>query len=228
MFFLPFTFIAINSHAQSIRGIAVLVKGGYIFAPEAGKTLDQIPPATTKTFSNLFYCGGVEYYLRLNKFIVGMEGMIAQQSQALINDQFYVPRITYGHLKIGYLIRDSKNFMFYPSISSGLSRMALIRNYKLNNENTFRLMTPSFDIGINADYVFSQRQDANKKFSGVMMAFKAGYRFSPGSKSWRDNKNILDGLPTFVNQGFYITIGVGFGYFVQKVKHIKYQKKFFD
>jgi len=221
---------ATTLQAQSIRGIAVLVKGGYLYQPGAGKALDQIPPPPVNqgTFKNLFYWEGAEFYLRFSRMIVGMDAVMGQQSQVQVNDLFYEPRVTYGHLNLGYLIKDSKKFMFYPSIGFGVSRMSLIRNYKLNNEKTISLNSSSFDFAMNADYVFSERPDANKKYSGAMLSLKVGYRFSPADYHWRDDKNILNEFPNYSNQGVYVTIGFGYGYFVQKVKHIKYQKKFFD
>ena len=66
--------------AQS-KGIAVFLRGGYIYAHDAKEVLKQIAPYEISGFTNNFALLGIESYYRNNKWIFGLEASMGAQKE---------------------------------------------------------------------------------------------------------------------------------------------------
>ena len=85
-----------------------------------------------------------------------------------------------------------------------------------NRQNKY-LYRPSFDIGLNADYLLSKSSASDRRFGGLLLGLQAGYHISQQSSSWRDNENNrLPNLPAYSNKGYYVTLAIGGGGFSRK------------
>ena len=85
-----------------------------------------------------------------------------------------------------------------------------------NGQNKY-LYRPSFDVGLNADYLLSKSRTTDRRFGGVMLGLRAGYHISQESSGWRnDDNDQLSNLPAYTNKGYYVTLATGGGRFVKK------------
>jgi hypothetical protein len=79
------------------------------------------------------------------------------------------------------------------------------------------LITPSLDISINEDFLIGKVDPHEKRYGGIILGLRAGYRTSFSSNAWMDgNWNKLDNMPSYTNNSFYLSISVGSGGFAGK------------
>ena len=79
------------------------------------------------------------------------------------------------------------------------------------------LFSPSFDLGLNGDVLSAKESKKQKQAGGLIIGFRAGYRFSPKSDNWKDDKgNKITNFPSYRNNAFYITLIAAGGYFINK------------
>ena len=73
----------------------------------------------------------------------------------------------------------------------------------------------SVDLGINADFIFKKIPNPQ----GVVLmisGLRAGYRLSVKNKVWRDfDGNKLDNMPSYAQNGFYVSLAIGYGIFIK-------------
>ena len=210
----------LDASAQT-KGIAVFLRGGYTYAPGAKKILAEIAPYEISGFTSNFTLLGLEGYYRTNKWIMGLEGTVGTQAD-YSKDQYHAqPYIGAAHFRLGSILYEGKQWWLYPSVGAGTSVTTLSVNEKLINKSgkimNLNLYSPSFDLGINADLLTSKESRQQKKAGGLIIGFRAGYRFSPESDNWKDDKgNKITNLPSYRNNAFYITLIAAGGYFINK------------
>ena len=88
---------------------------------------------------------------------------------------------------------------------------------KKDQQNSM-IFRPSFDVGINADFLINKSTTKDQRFGGLLLGLRAGYHLSSPGNDWRNdsNWNQISNLPTYTNQGFYAMLTIGGGGFVKK------------
>lgn len=216
LFTLIFT---VSLSAQSIKGGAGFLKLGYANMSKAGSTLDKIAPEGIKGFTNDFVTIGAEGYYRHNCFIFALDcNMGAQKAIKPVNsgaEAFYGA----GLLKIGMVVSQEDNYWIYPSIGAGSSFLVMTTydkvGSKTENISNKALFNPTFDFGLNADFLLNKTPESGK-FGSWILGVRTGYRASFENSNWRDTDgNKINGLPAYANNGFYVSLTIGGGGFVR-------------
>ena len=203
------------------KGIGVFLRGGYTYAPDAENILAEIAPYDITGFTNNFFLMGLEGYYRHGKLIMGLEGTLGTQekySKDKYQAQAYVGA---AHLRFGAIIHETNQAWFYPSFGAGTSVTTLSIDEKISGNSNqlmnLNLFTPSFDLGFNADVLTTKESKKQKKAGGLVIGFRTGYRFSPQSDNWKDDKgNKMTNYPSYHNNAFYVTLIAAGGYFINK------------
>jgi hypothetical protein len=223
LLFTAFLLLCTNTvSAQRVRGGAGFFKGGYSYAPGSGNTFNKIAPAGINGFTNNYALIGGEGYYKGKNIVLSLEGTVAAQKDRAAGNVHAENFVYAGHLRLGFIVSESKNCWIYPSIGSGTAAIALntytkaSSSEKAQNLENKILVSPSFDIGLNADYILSRVPD-KKAYGALLMGLRTGYRFSFRNDNWRNGDwDKLNGLPAYANNGFYVTVAIGGGGFVKK------------
>jgi hypothetical protein len=79
------------------------------------------------------------------------------------------------------------------------------------------LVSPSFDAGINADFLLSKPKWNKGYYDGWMLGIRVGCRASINSSKWKD-ENIEKPyyIPSYANNAFYVALAIGGGSFDKK------------
>ena len=208
--------------AQKIEGVAGFIQLGYLVAPNT-KTFNQIYPSNVPGFANNYFLIGAEGFYRSGKHLIMGDWRIGFQKLYSLNEgkvgAFYQSIIG----KYGQIIKEEKNIWFYPSIGAGASVASLTSFAKINgkeqNVNTQTLVSPSFDLGLNADFLLSKLRWKENYYLGWIMGVKAGYTFSAKRSKWKNNSNDsykLVNAPSYTNNAFYAALSFGIGSFDKK------------
>src|SRR5215203_6224961 len=96
-----------NVSAQT-KGIAVLLRGGYTYAPGAKKILADITQYEILGFTNNFTLAGIEGYYRTGKWIMGMEGSMGIQEKYSKEQYQAQPYIGAAHLRFASILCETK------------------------------------------------------------------------------------------------------------------------
>jgi hypothetical protein len=84
---------------------------------------------------------------------------------------------------------------------------------------TQTLVSPTFDAGMNIDFLLSKLRWNENYYLGWIAGFKAGYRFSIKSNNWKNDDNNfykINQMPSYTNNAFYLTLSFGGGSFDKK------------
>jgi hypothetical protein len=212
-------FFTINLIAQNTKGWAGFFKIGYANIAKTGTTLDEIAPEGISGFTNNFVTLGAEGYYRHNCFFFGLDGNLGfQNAHKPANvgaEGFYGS----GFFKVGMNLFEEDNYWIYPSIGTGTSFLMMTTYDKVGDKTgNFRnktLFNPSFDFGLNADFLLNKTPESGK-FDSWILGVRTGYRASFENSNWRDTDgNKINGLPTYANNGFYVSLTIGGGGFVR-------------
>jgi hypothetical protein len=209
-----------NINAQ--KGGAAFFKTGYLYAPGSAKIFNAIDGGSNTGFTNNYMIVGLELYYRTGKAILSWEGYTAQQVSSTIGGSPNAePFLGASQLRFGWVVNDKKRSVVYPSIGLG-SAATILATYPRNNEKNFKtsnqfLLTPSIDIGINKDIFIDKIVPGSKKYGGMIVGLRAGYRTSVNSNNWRnDNWDKLYNMPSYSNNCFYLSVNIGAGSFSSK------------
>jgi len=214
--------------AQEIKGIAGFIQSGYMNAPNAAKAFSEIYPDNTAGFANNYWLIGATAYYRNNNNMFMGDLQFGLQKVYSFNDKHAgaVYEAVLG--KYGRIIKEEKNFWIYPSAGVGASVIALTSYDKINGERenmrTQTLVSPTFDIGMNADFLLSKLEWNKNYYLGWISGVKAGYRVSVKSKRWKKDEdefykdafNKIYEMPSYTNSAFYVTLSFGMGSFDKK------------
>jgi hypothetical protein len=212
----------INIANAQIKGGAGFFKTGYLFAPGSSAVINKILSSNSGATSNSYMIIGIEGYYRTGKSIISWDGYAAQQAVYSLNKNFSIePFITSAQVKLGRIVKENRQYWLYPSVGLGAAAMTLYPSanaIKSTVSNvTPTLLTPSLDIGINGDIFIEKVLAGEKRYGGSMLGIRAGYRISAKSSNWTDgHSNTLVNMPTYSNNCFYVTVGIGAGGFVRK------------
>jgi hypothetical protein len=215
--------------AQKIEGVAAFMKTGYMNAPNAAKIFNQVYPSGVSGFTGNYFLLGAEGYYRKNSSVFMGVWEFGLQKAYSLNDANAdaVYEAVLG--KYGRIITEGKNYWLYPSAGAGASVSSLTSYGKVNsrkeNMRTQTLVSPTFDVGMNADFLLSKVRWNDKYYLGWIMGIKAGYRVSLKSDKWKDDYNNsykddnfykINEMPAYTNNAFYVTLSVGGGSFDKK------------
>lgn len=207
--------------ASAQKGGAAFFKTGYSYAPGASKVFSKIGSEGTPNFTNNYLIIGLELYYRTNRYIITWEGYSQEQPAYSIGDHSAIPFLGATHFKFGRVIKETKRSWLYPSIGVGASVIDLADYNRLKNQpdNSINqmLITPSFDAGINKDFLVGKADHNEKRFGGSIVGLRAGYRTSFRGNGWVDGDwRKLNNMPSYSNNSFYFSVTIGAGGFVRK------------
>jgi hypothetical protein len=197
-------------------------------APNAAKAFSQVYPDNATGFANNYLLAGATAYYRNNGNMFMGDLQFGLQKVYSFNDKHAgtVYEAILG--KYGRIIREGKNYWFYPSIGAGASVIALTSydnvNGRRENIKTQTLVSPTCDIGVNSDFLLSKLKWKENYYIGWISGIKAGYRFSVKSKRWKQEEdkfykdafNKIYETPSYTNNAFYVTLSFGMGSFDKK------------
>lgn len=211
------------AYAQRIKGGAGFVKVGIANVPDARAVLNQIAPTGVSGFSDQFYLLGGEGYYRTGNIVLELDGQIGAQNVRSSGNNYGEGYTYFGHAKVGLIVNQGARYWIYPTVGFGTAALAMFTytktgsDAKAENRQNKYLYRPSFDIGLNADYLLSKSRTTDQRFGGLLLGLRAGYHISQQSNSWRNDANDrLSNLPDYTNKGYYITLAIGGGGFVKK------------
>jgi hypothetical protein len=174
-----------------------------------------VAPGATE-YSSHFYGTGGEISLKSNRHVLAVNGMIYAHGAVSHENEYSEPFIGTGFVKNGYIFYESNSIFIYPSLGLGLSGIA-ITNYnkeqdKKHDIHTTYLLTPALDFGLNADRIIYRYRKSGPT-GAFTIAARAGYRWSKQSNNWKRVENPDYNNVTIGNNGIYVGIGLGIGYF---------------
>ncbi len=214
--------ISITNAQQRVRGGSAFVKLGYTGAPRSATTFTKIAPAGISGFTNNYVAIGAEGYFRIGKAILGLEGNVGAQGVYSSGDDYAEPFVGAAHLRFGWVMTGDERYWVYPTLGLGTAAMVLTTYNKVDPDNESEnvsnmiLLSPSLDLGINADFVVNKVNKERRMYGGFILGIRAGYRISYSSDDWKNDEwEDLD-LPTYQNNAFYVTVSIGGGWFVKK------------
>jgi len=209
------------SYAQRIEGLAGFVKTGYMRAPSSGKIFSQVAPTGIRGFNDNYFAFGAEAYYRKLKNIYTVEGTIGMQKRRSIGNTYAEPYCGAAHGSWGRVVAENDGYWLYPSIGAGAS-IIQVNSYDKssgNEENIQEktLVSPSFEAGINADFLVNKVNYNEGYYYGWMLGVRAGYRASVNSNRWQQEHVVKPyDKPRYANNAFYVTITIGGGSFDRK------------
>jgi hypothetical protein len=206
------------TYAQHIEGVAGFLKAGYMHAPSSGKIFNQVAPAGITGFDDNYFAFGAEAYYRKLKNIYTVEGTMGVQKRQAYSSTYAEPYNGAAHVKWGRVIAENDHYWLYPSIGAGASVLQLTTYDKIGgNEQNIQektLVSPSFDAGINADFLLGKINYKEGYYYGWILGIRAGYRASVSSNNWKDEQVVKPyDKPHYANNAFYVTITIGGGSF---------------
>ncbi len=215
-------------NAQKIEGIAGFIQSGYMNAPNAAKAFSQAYPDNTVGFANNYWLVGATAYYRNNSSVFMGDLQFGLQKVYSFSDKHAGAVYEEVLGKYGRIIKEGKNFWVYPSAGVGASLISLTSYDKIagerENMKTQTLVSPTFDMGMNADFLLSKLRWNKNYYIGWISGIKAGYRFSVKSKKWKKDEdefykdafNKIYEMPSYTNNAFYVTLSFGMGSFDKK------------
>lgn len=208
--------------AQKIQGIAGFIQSGYLNVPNA-KVFNQGYPGNTSGFANNYFLIGAEAFYRQKKNVFMGDWQFGLQKVYSFNNQHAGALYEAVMGKYGRLIAEKENVWIYPSAGMGVSVAALTSYDEIDgqkkNIKTKTLVSPTFDIGINADFLLSKLKWKENYYLGWISGIKAGYRVSVKSNKWHSDDNTfykINEMPSYTNNAFYIMLSFGGGSFDKK------------
>jgi hypothetical protein len=212
--------LSINAAAQT-KGGAIFLKGGYAYTPGAEKAFAGVYTNGIGGFANNFSLMGLEGVYRLNRWSLAAEASMGTQ-KARTEDIYSIKPFTgAGHGSVGYILHERKDYWLYPSIGFGASAHNLYLRERLYGKNSkidnIRSYAPSIDIAFNCNLVTTKETKGQKTAGGLILAVRAGYRYSMAHASWKsENGEILVNESSYRNNAYYIFLLAGFGMFKNK------------
>jgi hypothetical protein len=198
-----------------VNGGAVFVRGGYIYAPSAGKELTGLQNQTDG-FTNNFSLLGIEGVYRKNKWLTGFETSFGTQKARTKDIHALKPYTGAAHIRVGYIACEGKEYWLYPSAGMGVSMHNLSVREKILNKTSkidnIIQYAPSVDLALNGDFLTTKESKDQKSAGGLILGFRMGYRFSLNDASWRNEEG--DKIETnshYRNNAYYVSLVVGFG-----------------
>ena len=112
-----------------------------------------------------------------------------------------------------------KHYWIYPSLGIGIASLDIntynTKDELIDNLKSHLINNTSFDLGINADFIMKKKADSPGYLS-MISGLRAGYRLSVKNKAWKDfDGNKLYNMPSYAQNGFYITLAIGYGIFIK-------------
>ncbi|MDB5241025.1 MAG: hypothetical protein JWP57_1650 [Spirosoma sp.] len=153
--------------------------------------------------------------------MLALDGNVSAQNVRSSGNEYAEGYTYFGHAKFGWVVLQGARYWIYPTLGLGTSGLAMTTYTKTNQDRQYQqnryLSRPSFDVGLNADYLLSRSRTTDQRFGGLLLGLRAGYQISQQGSDWRNDKNDrLPNLPTYGNKGYYVALTFGGGGFVKK------------
>ncbi len=209
-------------YAQRIKGFAGFAKIGYSGAPGSASTFSKVITTGPDGLTNDYFAFGGDAYYRTGKIIIGLEGLCAAQDDYASGRYHTEPFIGAGHARFGYIVNSHDRYWIYPSVGLGSSFSGLTTYNKdvageTENKRHSILVSPSFDLGINADFMINTVDSDRTNYGAFILGLRAGYRASFRHNNWIDGDgDKLDDMPSYGNNAFYVTLAIGGGWFKKR------------
>ena len=196
------------------------MRGGYTYAPGAGKELTALQDQI-EGFTDNFSLLGVEGVYRKKKWLTGLEASFGAQKARTIDTHSLKPYSGAAHIRVGYAVCEGKEYWLYPSVGLGVSTHNLsVREKNLNKTKKIDNIiqhAPSIDLGFNGDFITTKESANQKSAGGFMLGFRIGYRFSLRDANWKnDEGDEIKTTSTYRNNAYYLSLIAGFGMFKNK------------
>jgi len=201
--------------AQQMDGLAAFVKSGVY---SLSSSLNEIaPPGFNLPYTTFASLGGEGYY-RNNKTLFILDGNIGLENSKIIASRGVKLYSQTIFAKAGWIIKEKKHYWIYPTIGIGIASLNMNTCNKKNdfadNLQSHLIDNALVDLGINADFIF--KKIANPQGQSMISGLRAGCRLSVKNKAWRGfDGNKLDNLPYYAQNGFYISLAIGYGIFIK-------------
>lgn len=207
-------------------GFAGLIKMGYSISPGLERSLNQLDPAGNQPVKNSLSLFGIEGYAKRQQMIFIVDGYVAAQNIRREGDNYTAPFIVNGNLKLGRIIKETKQYWIYPSLGAGPAA-TIITHYNREDGSTsidenYVVLSPVANIGLNADFIIPKLSLTDKEKARLVLGIRIGYQSFFRNRQWRNsNWSRVNGIPSFNNNLYYINASVGEGAFVKKSRVAK-------
>lgn len=185
-----------SASGQRVRGVEALFRAGYGYSPTLDRLKKDLIPAERNGFSDTYFLVGWEASFRLERAMIGIEGTaaIATENKGIMYSE---PFMISAHYRAGYILSGNARRWIYPSIGTGPA-FVMFSSYPEGNhieKKNYNLLSPSLDLGLNADYVFPRLAGEGRNYDRLVVGFRAGYIYSFTKNHWRDDDwNRIEGM----------------------------------
>ena len=211
--------ISFASNAQT-KGSAIVMRGGYGHSRGTEKLYTDLSEGAVTKFTNRFSLLGIEFYHKRDKWVASAEATGGTQKARPSGMHSLKPYNGAGHIRLGYILYEGKEWWFYPSAGIGASMISLSEREKLSGKiskiDDVHMYTPSFDFGLNMDLLTTKETKNQKRAGGLVLGLRTGYRFSTKSNNWRNSDGAHLNESGFRNNEYYLILVVGGGFFHSK------------
>jgi hypothetical protein len=212
-------------HAQKTYGYAGFVKIGYSYTPGLPAVLNRFSPSDLSVSTNNLQIIGIESYVRLEQYVIALEGTVSADQTKRYEDGFAEPFMISGNVKLGKVIKERSNYWIYPSLGIGPSA-TIITIFKKHDgqtdiEENYFLLTPAIDLGFNADFIMPRLLLTDRSKGRVILGIRIGYQASFNHHTWRNDRlQLLNSIPAISNNIYYIHAAIGEGAFARRLKRL--------
>ena len=200
-----------------LKGGTVFLKGGYMYAPGAGKELTGLQNEIDG-FTDNFSLLGVEAMYRKGPWIAGLETAFGAQKARTKDIQSLKPYTGAAHIQVGYIVWEGQEYWLYPSAAIGVSMHNLsVREKNLGKTSKIDNIVqyaPSVSFGFNGDFLTTRESRDQKSAGGLVLGYRIGYRFSLSNADWKnEDGNVIETGSNYRNNAFYFSLVVGLGFY---------------
>jgi hypothetical protein len=211
--------VSVSSNAQT-KGTAVVLRGGYAHTRGAEELYTNLTGEAVTGFKDNFSLLGIEVYHRRNKWVTALEATAGAQKARPNGIYSLKPYNSAAHARLGYIVYEGKEWWLYPSAGIGASRISLSEREKILGKTSkiddVHLNSPSFNFGLNLDFLTTKETKEQKRAGGLILGLRAGYRFSPKNSTWENSDGVRQYEAGFRNNSYYATLVTGGGLFKSK------------
>ena len=210
-------------NGQKIYGYAGFVKAGYSYTPGLTTVLNRFAATDYSVSTNNLQIIGIESYVRLDHFIIDMEGTVSAHQTKRYENTFAAPFMMNANVNLGKVIKEKSNYWMYPSLGVGPSATIITILKKQDGqteiEENYFLLTPAIDLGFNADFIIPRILSTDQSKGRIILGIRIGYQASFNNHTWRNDRlQVLKSMPSISNNVYYIHAAIGEGAFVRRLK----------
>lgn len=210
--------ISWNAVAAQSNGYAGYIRLGAMRLNDSRTTMEKFAPGY-RGFKDNFYGIGGEFELKMERYILDGEITLLSHGPVNADSNYAEPFVGAITGKFGYTVFEKGRVTIYPSVGGGVSTLLVNTYTKVTGKkqafHTTYLVQPTFDIGINANWIVYYFRSTTP--TGILpIGIRAGYRFSVTTDNWKriDGTNLRP--VAFSADGYYLSLALGMGYITGK------------